>query len=321
MWLQNLVDTKNNCNSRLLLFSPGGTRVDEKQIMQKIIAIGESVFDTVFDENNCPVSSFVGGRIANAAALLGGDGMPVSMVSECCNDHVGDVVVGFLESHGVNTRSIDRYVDGATAISMIFNTPCGKKQLNYSDYPDARFDVVWPRFDENDVLLFGSCYSIEGTVRQRLFEMVNYALERKAIAVYLPGCQHGINCRITKVMPAILENFEAADVVIANHADIEAIYPGETGEVAYRNHIEFYDVRFFYIDDDLSVHVFTRGGHQHIPAPKPYSGDMLGWQSRFVAAVVKGIASQGIAKKSIHMVGEAKWAEIAAEALARANEA
>ena len=48
------------------------------QIMQKIIAIGESVFDTVFDENNCPVSSFVGGRIANAAALLGGDGMPVS---------------------------------------------------------------------------------------------------------------------------------------------------------------------------------------------------------------------------------------------------
>ena len=122
-------------------------------------------------------------------------------------------------------------------------------------------------------------------------------------------------------MPAILENFEAADVVIANRADIEAIYPGETGEVAYRNHIEFYDVRFFYIDDDLSVHVFTRGGHQHIPAPKPYSGDMLGWQSRLVAAVVKGIASQGIAKKSIHMVGEAKWAEIAAEALARANEA
>ena len=54
------MDTKNNCNSRLLLFSPGGTRVDEKQIMQKIIAIGESVFDTVFDENNCPVFPGVG---------------------------------------------------------------------------------------------------------------------------------------------------------------------------------------------------------------------------------------------------------------------
>ncbi|MGN1245882.1 MAG: carbohydrate kinase family protein [Muribaculaceae bacterium] len=289
--------------------------------MQKIIAIGESVFDTVYDENNRPVSSFVGGRVANAAALLGSDGLQVTMVSECCSDHAGDVVVDFLESHGVNTRSVDRYVDGATAISLIFNAKGGVSRMNYSSYPHERFDVVWPRFDENDVLLFGSFYSIEETVRPRLFEMVNYALERKAIAVYLPGCQHGINCRITKVMPAILENFEAADVVIANRADIEAIYPGENGEMAYKNHIEFYDVRFFYIDDDLSVHVFTRGCHKHIAAPKPYAGDMLGWQSRFVAGVVKGIVTQGIAKKAIHTVNEAKWAEIVADALARANEA
>ena len=287
--------------------------------MQKIITIGETVFDTVFDENNRPVSSFVGGRIANAAALLGSEGLQVAMVSECCNDHVGDVVVDFLEAHNVNTRSVDRYVDGATAISLIFNTPGGKRMLNYSKYPATRFDVVWPRFDENDVLLFGSFYSIEGSVRPRLLEMVNYALERKAILVYLPGCQHGINCRITKVMPAILENFEAADVVIANRADIEAIYPGESGEEAYKNHIEFYDVRFLYIDDDLSVHIFARGMHRHIPAPKPYAGDALGWQARFVAGVVKGITSRDLEKKSLHTVAASVWDEIVTCALDRAN--
>ena len=90
--------------------------------------------------------------------------------------------------------------------------------------------------------------------------------------------------------------------------------------MAYKNHIEFYDVRFLYLDDDLSVHVFTRGSHIHIPAPKPYSGDLLGWQSRFVAGVVKGIATHGIAKKLIHTVPDTAWADIVADALARANE-
>lgn len=289
--------------------------------MQKIIAIGESVFDTVFDTDNRPVRSFVGGRIANAAALLADEGLPVSMVSECCTDHVGDVVVGFLESHGVNTRSVDRYVDGATAISMIFDTPKGVRMLNYNNYSDERFDVVWPRFDENDVLLFGSFYSIDGAVRPRLVEMLNYAQERRAMIVYLPGCQHGLNCRITKVMPAILENFEIADVVIANRSDIEAIYPGESGEQAYKNHIEFYDVRFLYINDDLSVHIYSRRGVQHVPAPKPYSGDSLGWQSRLVSGVVKGITEQGIVKSSILAISDGQWTSIVKAALERACEA
>ena len=38
--------------------------------MRKIIAIGESVLDTVYSGNQ-PTRSFVGGRIANAAAILG----------------------------------------------------------------------------------------------------------------------------------------------------------------------------------------------------------------------------------------------------------
>ena len=280
--------------------------------MQKIIAIGESVFDTVFDDDNHPIRSFVGGRIANAAALLASAGLPVAMVSECCTDHVGDTVVAFLEENGVSTRSIDRYVDGATAISLIFNTKNnGIRRLNYSSYPLERFDVVWPRFDENDVLLFGSFYSIESSVRPALFEMVSHALERKAIVVYLPGCQHGINCRITKVMPAILENFEAADVVIANRADIEAIYPGEDGVEAYKNHIEFYDVRFIYIDDDYSIHLLSRGVHEHFPARSlPQDGDLLGWQSSLVADVVRGITSHGITKKSLQAVTAGQWREI-----------
>ena len=62
--------------------------------MRKIIAIGESVLDTVYSGDQ-PTRSFVGGRIANAAAILGTMGLPVAMVSECCADRVGDIIIDY----------------------------------------------------------------------------------------------------------------------------------------------------------------------------------------------------------------------------------
>ena len=55
--------------------------------MRQIIAIGESVFNTVF-EGNTPRCSYVGGRIANAASSLALAGLPVTMVSELSLIHI-----------------------------------------------------------------------------------------------------------------------------------------------------------------------------------------------------------------------------------------
>ena len=71
--------------------------------MRKIIAIGESVLDTMFVDAK-PIKSFVGGRIACAAASLGSLGLPTTMLSECTTDAVGDIIMNYLSSHGVATR-------------------------------------------------------------------------------------------------------------------------------------------------------------------------------------------------------------------------
>ena len=97
--------------------------------MRKIIAIGESVLDTLL-VNDQPKKTFVGGRIANAAASMGYAGIPTAMVSECCSDHVGDIVVKFLAEHSVDVKSIDRFTDGSTEISMIFENDSITKQVN-----------------------------------------------------------------------------------------------------------------------------------------------------------------------------------------------
>ena len=158
--------------------------------MRKVISIGESVLDTVF-VNRQPVKAMVGGRIANATASLGMTGVPVTFCSECGTDSVGDMIVDFFVQHQVNTKSIDRYTEGSTPLSAIFSDHNGQEKIvNYGVYPPGeRFNVVWPRIDEGDIVLFGSLYAIDAPQRESLYELLSYAAERKAILVYLPGFQ------------------------------------------------------------------------------------------------------------------------------------
>ena len=281
--------------------------------MRKIIAIGESVLDTVF-ENRQPVRAFVGGRIANAAASLGALGINVSMVSECCTDTVGDTIIDFFNRHQVDVRSIDRFTDGATAFSAIFNEPQGTRIVNYGKYPDDRFDVVWPRIDENDIVIFGSLYAIDIPQRERLFEMINYAAERKAIIIYLPGFQHGINFRITKVMPAILENLEIADLVLAHESDINNIFPDESPEEAFKNHIGFYDNAYFHINHNLSVSLFGRNRRANFEARGGNTANLLGWQAGFAAGIVYNILLNNITRSQLHGADDEMFKKLVSDA-------
>lgn len=284
--------------------------------MRKIIAIGESVLDTLFRDGQ-PVRSFVGGRIPCAAASLGSLGLPCYMVSECTTDSVGDIIINYLTRHNVDVHSVDRYPDGATAFSAIFETAEGKRIVNYGSYPKTRFDVVWPRIDEDDILLFGSLYSIDLPQRERLFELVKYAHERKAIIVYLPGFQHGISFRITKVMPHLLENLEVSDLVIAHQSDIDTIFPNESAEEAYHNHIEFYCRNYLHIGNDLTV---SMGGNG-VSAKGEQSTNLLGWQAGFTAGIIRQFFDNDITHDGLRDLTPQQWSHILTQALTMAHQA
>ena len=288
--------------------------------MRKIIAIGESVLDTIFKDSQ-PVRSFVGGRIANAAAILGSMGLPVAMVSECCADRVGDIIIDYLKRNRVDVNSIDRYTDGSTAMSAIFSDDMDKDTIvNYGVYPSQRFDVVWPRIDEDDIVLFGSLYAITEPQRAGLFELINYAVERKAIIIYLPGFQHGINFHIAHVMPAILENLEVSDLVIAHERDLRDVFPGETAQQAYSDHVEFYCDNYLHINPDLTVIRFDKGGkalpHPAIGIP---SRHMLGWQAGFAAGIIHGMLKNEVTRANVHQLPRATWLDIVTGAQAIAS--
>ena len=286
--------------------------------MRKIIAIGESVLDTLFVDGQ-PVKSFVGGRIACAAASLGSLGLPCVMLSECTTDSVGDIVVNYLSGHGVDTRLIDRYPDGATPFSAIFPNGSGKQIVNYGVYPKTRFDIVWPRIDEDDIVLFGSLSAIDLPQRQRLYELLKYAVERRAILIYLPGFQHGIGYRLTKVMPHLLENLEISDIVIAHEQDIHDIFPGETGDEAYHGHIEFYCRNYVHLTRSLSLLMYSLG--LELPASKPATDNLLGWQAGLTAGIIAQLFEKNITREQLLNLDADTWRGILLDARKRAEQA
>lgn len=117
--------------------------------MKKIICIGECSLNVILDSEGRPLGTMPGGRIANAAAMLARDKFEVIMASEASADPVGDIVVNFLANAGVDTKSVDRFTEGRTALN-VFVAPGSDSDnampslTRYESYPDEAFDTSAP---------------------------------------------------------------------------------------------------------------------------------------------------------------------------------
>lgn len=225
--------------------------------MRKIIAIGESIFDIIF-KDGVPSVGFPGGRILNASASIAKLGIPTTFVSECAMDYIGEKVVGFLTENKVDVNSIDRYVDGTTRLDVINES----SRVEYGIYPEDRFDVVWPRIDEDDIVIFGSWYAVDAPQRERLYEVLRYASERKAILFNIPGFYHDENFRMTKVMPAVLENLEISNLVLTNPIDIKSLFGNMTPDETYREKVSFYCPNYINVPSKEHIQAYFGKGRQ-----------------------------------------------------------
>lgn len=289
--------------------------------MRKVIAIGELNQDITY-RNNIPVSSVMGGRIMNMASSLAVSGIPVYAVSECGVDGIGDMVIKFLTGHGVDVRSVDRYTDGETPLSVIIDDDSGDVPvISYGRYPSDRFDVVWPRIDEDDIVVFGSFYSVDPSLRERLFEMITYAAGRKAIIVYLPGFRNRMNLRITKVMTAILENLEISNIVIGHQQEMKWIFGEEDPGKLYKDRIAFYTPSYLHLDNNATLSLFSPLQKKTVQGNIVNLYDELGWDSGFYAGIIYGILNNDIKYNDIDRISVSEWDDIIETAYAFAGNA
>lgn len=265
--------------------------------MKKIICIGECSLNIVLDASGQPLGSLPGGRVLNAAAILAREGFEVLMASELSSDPVGDTVAAFLQEAGVKLDSLDRYTEGRTPLNVF---TCDKDShaptalTRYENYPEECFDIIWPRIDEGDIVLFGGYYAIDSRMRQRLVRFLNNAVERKAILIYLPGFLPQQEPRITRVMPAILENLEMANVVVARNNDLKLIFGIDNTDTCYHNHIDFYCRSLISVDAACSrISYYSGKEMSSVEIPASTSRTMM-WNSGAVAGLTAYIAGHDL---------------------------
>lgn len=267
--------------------------------MKKIICIGECSLNVVLKHDGCPLGTMPGGRIANAAAMLAREQFNVIMASEASADPVGDIVVNHLTEAGVDVKSVDRFTEGRTAMNVFVNP--GEDALDampsitrYESYPEEAFDIIWPRIDPGDIVLYGGFYALDRRMRERMSKLLEHAVEREAVMIYLPGFLPQQEPRITRVMPQILENLEMANVVVTRNRDLNLIFGVKHPDACYQDHIDFYCRSLINIDNECDTITYYSGKNMTSVGITGKTNSTLLWNAGAVAGIVGAIAERDV---------------------------
>lgn len=272
--------------------------------MQKITVIGDCVLEVTLPggEATWPLelTGRPAGRLLNSAAMMAKRGHAVSYVGEAGRDRIGAMLIEFLDGCGVDTHCIDRFSEGTgvTATNFVVGDESGRVITNRCYPAGESFNATWPRIDADDVVVFGGHFAISDRTHQQVMELVNYASERKAIVVYLPGFVASLVPRITRVMPAILENLEVADVVITSTADLHHIFGRPTAAEAFHKNIEFYCDTLLNIDGEAGTVELFHGQLKEVLTGEGV-GDALEKQSARIASFVDFIVDHSMTREDV----------------------
>lgn len=188
-----------------------------------VYTLGEALLDIIFSENG-QIAAKSGGSMLNTAVSLGRSGIDVSMISETGDDETARIILSFLKANKVQTKFIKKYYHQNTSVAIAFLDK--EKKPTYSihkAYPENRLIPSPGNFDEDDVLAFGSMYSIEPAIRQELVHIISHAKNSRAILVFDPNIRsHKIE--EDTLRNALFENIAFANIVKASDEDLLNIF-------------------------------------------------------------------------------------------------
>lgn len=280
--------------------------------MRRVIGIGETIFDILFKDDQ-PFKGVPGGSVFNTLVSLGRLGLEPIMISEIGRDHVGDLILGFMNENGMKTDHMYRYYDGKTPVSLAFLNQ--EKEASYDfyiHYPADRLDIVWPRIDAEDIVIFGSLYSLNPALRPVIQDLINYAKERKAFVYYDPNFRKNHASDALRLMPSILENLEFADLVRGSIEDFHNIYKETDIDRIYQNHIRFYCPIFICTSGEQGVFLRTPRVTKHYPASSLNPVSLVGAGDSLNAGIIYGLIRYNVSIEGLTSLDEETWDKIIA---------
>ena len=266
--------------------------------MQKIIGLGETVFDIIFRDNQ-PQRAVPGGSAFNAVISLGRCGVPCNMVTEVGDDRVGDIVTQFLCDNNVDTKYVYRHAGSQSHVSLAFLNERNDAEYQFYKMHDAlNMPPLMPEINAGDIVLFGSYFAINPKVRECVSGILNRAHDVGAIIYYDVNFRSSHLKDLPVVMPSIIENMRMATVVRGSREDFSLLFQSDDPVDIYEKHIrELCDV-FIYTDADQPVQVFTPCHHTFHPAKPIMTVSTIGAGDNFNAGFCYELYREGIHEPS-----------------------
>lgn len=277
-----------------------------------IIGIGETVLDIIFSDDQ-PQRAVPGGSTFNAlislGRTLGRQGVPVSMITETGDDHIGEIITTFMRENHVATDLVTINAGTQSHLSLAFLDAERNAQYEfYKDHAAARLDPsvltasTLSAFTPQTLVLFGSYFAINPVLRPYTRALLTAAHDAGALLYYDINFRRSHIKDIPQTIDNLRENMRLATVVRGSAEDFGYLFGTTDPRRVYLEHIRPYCRTFVCTDGAGPVSLFapnpdSPGSMIEAQIPTPRVEDVvstIGAGDNFNAGFLHALATLGI---------------------------
>lgn len=272
--------------------------------MKTVVGIGETILDVIF-RNNEPRKAVPGGSVFNAMVSLARCGAKTDFVSQTGNDHVGRLIESFMEKNGLSAKHVSHYKSGNTALSMAFLNE--KNDADYQFYKQYQedCDMEWPKLTKECILLFGSYYAINPTLRPLIECLLKQ--NEDSITYYDPNFRKSHIEERNMLMSNIMDNIEHSDIVRGSDEDFRLLFDTINLKQVYEEKIKSHCGNLIVTCAEKGVELFTPNFEKHYDTEKIEPTSTIGAGDNFNAGIIFGLLKLRLEKKDINHITPTDW--------------
>jgi fructokinase len=283
---------------------------EHAEMNRKVIAIGETVLDILFRDgrvvNSCP-----GGSMLNAAVSLGRAGNKVVLLTETGTDAPGRMIRDFLAGNGVELSQAwnGEHLKTTLALAVLDNSG----DATYSFYRDEqkggkiKFSAI-P--EENDIVLFGSYYSVSDEPREELVRFLELAHSKGAMVIYDPNFRKPHLDELERLIPRIIENLSFADLARGSDEDFLSIFAARNVQQAFVHIRDAGCKRLIYTKNKEGAELMTETLNIAVAVPAIQTVSTIGAGDSFNAGIIHSILKHQVITRNLDELDREKWGAI-----------
>jgi fructokinase len=274
--------------------------------MRKIIGIGETIIDIIF-KNGQPVSAKPGGSAFNTLISLGRLNTQGIFISETGNDQLGESIKQCLKENNLSTDYINQFKNSKSHLALAFlNEENNADYVFYKDYSTQRLEIEFPEIQQNDILIYGSFFALNQSVRLTVKKLLDIGVKKEAIIYYDPNFRKTHVNELEKLSPILEENFSYSDIVRGSDEDFYYIFGEKDVDVVYEKMKKFCP-NFICTAAEKGVFLRTQHVKKWYDTPSIIPVSTVGAGDSFNAGVLYALDKYNISKSELSSLDENKW--------------